>query len=83
VKFLDADHLLVERTARKTYQCACARRPTAYPDRPGCTGAIAPGERYMEYLGEAPVYGSGERFCWPCGQRVWARWLRPAPELVQ
>jgi hypothetical protein len=44
-----------------------------YPSRsPGCRGDIQPGQRYVEYLGDAAAYESGHRYCLPCGTAVWA-----------
>ncbi|MEQ7008382.1 hypothetical protein ABN028_19595 [Actinopolymorpha sp. B17G11] len=37
-----------------------------------CTGDILPGDRYIEYLGEAAAYQSGTRYCLPCGIAAWA-----------
>lgn len=39
---------------------------------PGCLGDIAPGDRYVEYLGEALAYQSGTRYCRVCGSLTWA-----------
>lgn len=44
----------VLRTARKHWTCAA------------CGGAIKPGQRYLEYLGEAHVHASGRRHCLRC-----------------
>lgn len=46
----------VLRTARKPWTCVAG----------GC--AIAPRDRYLEYLGEAHAYSSGSRYCLPCAQ---------------
>lgn len=40
--------------------------------RDGCVGDIAPGDRYIEYVGEAAAWESGSRYCLPCGEAVWA-----------
>jgi len=44
------------RTARKPWTCVAG----------GC--AIAPGECYLEDLGETPAYSSGSRYCLTCAQ---------------
>lgn len=47
--------------------------PRPNPDyRPDCTKDIQPGDRYIEYVGEAEPYASGSRYCWKCGIAVWA-----------
>jgi hypothetical protein len=44
-----------------------------YPSKAaGCRGDIHPGDRYIEYLGDAGAYQSGERYCLPCGISTWS-----------
>jgi hypothetical protein len=39
-----------------------------YPSKaPDCRGDIRRADRYVEYLGDAGAYESGERYCLPCG----------------
>lgn len=62
----------VYRTARKPWSCECpgnGRRPCPHGD--DCAERINPGDRYVEYLGEAAAYGSGTRYCLPCGVATW------------
>lgn len=47
------------RTARKQWRCE------------GCGAAIEPGERHLEYLGEAHAYQSGTRYCAVCAETTW------------
>ena len=44
----------VLRTARKQWVCV------------SCSGAIKPGQRYLEYLGDTHLYASGRRHCLRC-----------------
>lgn len=46
--------------------------PNASGRAADCRGAIEPGDRYVEYLGEATTYESGVRYCLPCGIASWA-----------
>ena len=39
--------------------------------RADCARYIAPGERYVEYVGEAAPYQSGTRYCARCAEAVW------------
>jgi hypothetical protein len=39
----------------------------------GCQGVIKPGDVHIEYLGEAPAYQSGTRYCQRCGIKAWGR----------
>ncbi len=54
---------VVIRRARKAWTCV------------ECAGAINRGDDYVEYLGEAPAYASGTRYCDGCaidaGLAVW------------
>lgn len=38
-----------------------------------CRGDIAPGDQYVEYLGESAAWQSGTRYCLPCGLATWAK----------
>jgi hypothetical protein len=55
---LEAQELVI-RTARKAWTCE------------GCGAAIEPGERHLEYRGEAHAYESGSRYCAVCAENVW------------
>ena len=46
--------------------------PNARDRAEDCAGDIKPGDRYVEYLGEAAAYESGHRYCWPCGLKIWS-----------
>jgi hypothetical protein len=50
---------LVVRTARKSWSCEA------------CGALIEPGDRHLEYLGEAHAYESGSRYCAGCANTVW------------
>lgn len=39
--------------------------------RPDCLRIIQPGDSYAEYLGEAPAYQSGTRYCARCTTAAW------------
>jgi hypothetical protein len=52
----------IYRTARKRYRCT-GNGPT---NSPGCTGTIAPGDHYVEYVGDVPAYQRGSTVCMPC-----------------
>lgn len=57
----------IVRRARKRWRCH-ARTPGtgSWSARPKCPNIIAPGEYYIEYVGETPGYQSGERICLSC-----------------
>lgn len=40
--------------------------------RDDCLGDIAPGETYVEYLGEAEPYAHGSSYCPKCAVAVWS-----------
>jgi hypothetical protein len=70
----------VYRTARQPWRCQCdgscgelTRDPAnrTWCGNPACLGVIVPGDRYVEYLGEAEPYRSGRRYCRPCGVAAW------------
>lgn len=55
--------------------------PNADSRSPECTGDIAPGDAYVEYLGEAGAYQSGTRYCAACGVKTWGiHWWENSPE---
>ena len=56
----EPDSEFVVRRAAKSWQCASL-----------CGVTINPGDRYLEYLGEAPAYQSGSRYCAICAVDVW------------
>jgi hypothetical protein len=61
----------IYRTARKPWVCECpgnGRRPCPHGD---CTGAIAPGRRYVAYLAEPGPCGFSARYCLACGVPTW------------
>lgn len=59
------DHDVAVRTARK--QWTCEGNGKADPDHaPDCSLVIGPGDRYVEYLGEATAYSSGSRHSMAC-----------------
>lgn len=67
------DPAAVYRTARKAWRCTCV---TDFWNRLArsaeCVETIAPGDRYIEYVGEVSRYGqSGHRYCLPCGLKSW------------
>lgn len=37
-----------------------------------CAGWIEPGDRYVEWRGDAAMWESGSRYCLACGTTVWA-----------
>lgn len=39
--------------------------------RDGCLGDIAPGDTYVEYLGEAEPFSHGSAYCERCAVAVW------------
>lgn len=41
--------------------------------RPDCLRIIQKGDAYAEYLGEAPAYQSGTRYCARCTAAVWGK----------
>lgn len=48
--------------------------PVVNPDyRTDCLIEINPGDRYVEYVGEAMFYESGSRYCQRCGEAVWGQ----------
>ena len=51
----------VYRTARKPWTCHLDPQHE-----------IAPGDVYVEYLGESSAYQSGSRYCLACGTETWA-----------
>lgn len=53
------------------YEVTPRTNPNAASRSPECAGDIKPGDRYVEYLGEAAAYESGHRYCWPCGLQTW------------
>ena len=62
----------VPRTARKKWLCQCpGNGHQNCPHTIECNQTIRPGERYIEYLGEAAPYASGTRYCLPCGELTW------------
>jgi hypothetical protein len=61
---------LVVRTARKTWRCVSSSGAEAQPSCPGTE--IRPGELYVEYLGDAPAYGSGSRYHPGCAIATWS-----------
>lgn len=69
-KYLDTDHTLVIRHARKAHRCYRGRTGTCK------TIFIAPGDRYVEYFGESPAFSSGHRYCWTCGKEVFGEWIK-------
>jgi hypothetical protein len=50
------------RVARKRWACNCPGNGHENCPHDDCAQEIAPGERYVEYLGEAPAYQSGSRY---------------------
>lgn len=52
------------RTARKNWSCNAHGRG----ESPNCLGTIPKGTRYIEYVGESPLYQSGYRYCLPCAR---------------
>lgn len=76
----DPDVIL--RVARKRWSCEGdgARRPARAED---CPGTIAPGDRYVEYLGEAAAYQSGSRHCRACAETFGLVPLDPAPPVPE
>lgn len=61
-----------EVTGRYTETHAVPRINPNYAGRADdCAGRIEPGDRYVEYLGESAPWQSGDRYCWPCGVKVW------------
>lgn len=68
------------RTARKQYRCCAPLRdengrwirrqqgamPVQVPVR--CHAEIRRGDRYVEYVGETPLYQSGDRYCLACAR---------------
>lgn len=74
----ELDGSAVYRTARKPWRCQCngscstSTGPRRSPcGNPRCVDTIAPGDRYVEYLGETPAHRSGIRYCLPCGVAAW------------
>jgi hypothetical protein len=76
--FLDRDELLILRTARKRHVCCQGGGDRSHAPA-DCTGTIRPGERYVEYVGEAPAYSSGHAYCLPCHRHFWLP-IAPLPE---
>jgi len=70
---LDPRYETVLRRARKEWRCTCADPDSRnYPSRAlMCQGRIKPGDEYVEYLGDAGPFGSGTRYCIPCGFATW------------
>jgi hypothetical protein len=51
--------------------------PRPNPDyRPDCLGVIAPGDPYVDYIGEAALAGSGRPYCVRCATAAWGRGIR-------
>lgn len=71
VAFPPLMHEALYRTARKEWRCECPGGSAKCPHA-DCRGTIAPGDRYVEYLGESAGYQSGYRYCLPCGVDIWA-----------
>lgn len=61
----------VQRTARKAWPCQCPGNGHRNCTHDDCAQEIRPGDRYVEYVGEAAPYQSGTRYCQPCGVAEW------------
>ncbi|HEU4423687.1 MAG TPA: hypothetical protein VFR67_14245 [Pilimelia sp.] len=61
----------VYRTARRGWQCQCPGNGHENCQHGDCAEQIPAGARYVEYLGDAPAYKSGLRYCRPCGIATW------------
>lgn len=63
----------VYRVAARDWRCVCATvaRERKYQE-PNCADPIRAGDPYIEYMGEAPPYGAGHRYCLPCGLATWS-----------
>ncbi len=66
---------LISRTARKAHKCQVARRAYVYAPRVCAHPVIAPGERYVDYVGESNAYESGIAFCEACARVEWADYV--------
>jgi hypothetical protein len=66
-----ADDGLISRTARKFHDCDGERDNGSWVHHRECVRVIAPGDRYVEYLGESPAYASGIRYTFPCAVMAW------------
>ena len=56
---------LIPRTARKAWTCE-GDGSASHRHADDCPHTIAPGQRYVECLWEAPAYASGTRVSMPC-----------------
>jgi hypothetical protein len=59
------------RKARKTWLCQCPGNGHQNCPHIMCQQTIQPGTDYVEYLGEAAAYQSGQRYCLACGVATW------------
>ena len=65
--------LATYRTARKDWECRCPGNGHHNCPHDDCAELIEPGDKYVEYFGEAAAYHSGTRYCLACGIATWAR----------
>lgn len=75
------DGAVIIRTAARAHSCSCHLREHHHAGPRSGTGAnfcdrlIRRGEVYPEYLGEAPAYQSGKRYCPDCRKDQLGDWI--------
>ena len=62
-RYLDEQQHLIPRTARKVWRCI------------ECGTLIQKGDRYVEYVGEVPLFQTGSPYCASSALRVWGTWI--------
>lgn len=65
------NHATVAGTPYHTVEARPIVNPQASSRSADCRGDIAPGDQYIEYLGESMAWESGARYCLPCGLATW------------